>query len=329
MQFINNFRGIAILLVVFMHSIYTISKGDSFSLLLLHHLLFNSTVLFVVVAGYLFSFQIKTFNYKNFLMSKVSTVVIPYIVISIPIVSLYILGLKSTHIWIDMDWFVEQNPVFQYIYLMLTGSHLGPLWFVPMVIVFYFLSPFIVLLKNNNMLIIAFFICLIPAIYLGRPEHNENSLLASVYFFPPYLLGLIASQKKNLYEKFKNISVFILGLYVLFYLIIFNYFEMSSSIDLCLKMILAIIVLSVCSNFLTKKNKILDMFARLSFFIFLVHGYFTGAIRTVNNHFGYTYTGFEFIYAVCTFGVVVLGSLAAFVLIKWMFNKKSKKWVGV
>jgi hypothetical protein len=312
-----------------MHSTQTISKGDSLSLLFLNNLLNNSTVLFVVVAGYLFDFQIKAFNYKNFLISKVSTVVIPYIVISIPVVSLYMLGFKSTHIWIDMDWFVEQNPVFQYLYLMLTGAHLGPLWFVPMIIILYFLSPFVVLLKNNNMLMIAFFISLIPAIYFGRPEHNENPILASVYFLPPYFLGLIVSQKKYIYEKFNNISVFILGVYVSFYLLIFNYFEVLSSIDLFLKMILSIIVLSVCSNFLSKKNKMLDMFARLSFFIFLIHGYFSGAIRTVNSHFGYTYTGFEFIYAVCAFGVVALGSLASFVLIKWMFNKKSKIWFGV
>jgi len=66
MQFINNLRGLAILLIMLVHSIATIKQVDSIWLTLLSTLLNNCSVIFVVIAGYFFSFQIIKFNYWRF-----------------------------------------------------------------------------------------------------------------------------------------------------------------------------------------------------------------------------------------------------------------------
>lgn len=327
MQFVNNFRGIAILLVILIHAVSIVERGDSTVLFLLNNILKNCTVLFVVVAGYLFSFQVVGFNYKRFLTSKITTVVIPYIVISVPAILLYIFNLKSNHHWINMEWFSEQNALYQYIYFMVTGAHLGPLWFIPMILIMYLFSPVIILLKNNNWLSLGFFISLIPAFYWGRPELNENVIQAFIYFLPAYLLGVLIQGVPCIYKITNKFSALILIMFLGLYSIIGNYIQIDSSTDLLFKLFLAISVLSFCSYYLTAKNKILDMFARLSFFLFFIHGYFAGFFRVINNRINVT--GYEFIYVIGVFFMIVISCLFAFVLIKLIFEHKSKKWIGI
>lgn len=327
MQFINNFRGIAILLVMFVHSISTIKIGDSTTLFLLGGLLDNCTILFVVVAGYLFSYQLQAFHYKKFLRSKISAVIIPYAVISIPAILLFLFKYKSVHYWIDMAWFSEQNPVYQYFFLMITGAHLGPLWFIPMIILYYILSPVIIYVKNNNALLILFIISLIPAAYLGRPSFNHSVLQSSVYFFPSYLLGILLAEHRHIYTKLENYSALLLAAFIGSYFVIYASFELTNSSDMFFKMILAIIVLSTCYRFLRTKNKMLDMFARLSFFLFFIHGYFTGFIRAFNRYMGIKDIDFLFVFVVFSF--IIFCSLSTFVVLKWCFDDKSKKWIGI
>ncbi len=327
MQFINNFRGIAILLVIFVHTIVTMGTSDSIFLYLLSEPLRNCTILFVVVAGYLFSFQLKDFNYKRFIISKMKTVVVPYIVISIPAVLIYVLNLKSTHFWIDMDWFSKLNPVYQYIYLMITGAHLGPLWFIPMIILFYLISPIFIFIKNKNLLPLFFILSLLPALYLGREASHASVILASLYFLPAYLFGLILASNNKIYEKLKNYSTSALIIYIICYWILSYNFEVSTAVDLPLKLLLSVIVLSFCSRFLNKKNKILDMFARLSFFLFFVHGYFVAALKMVSSKVDFQSLGI--LSPFLAFIFVIFMSLAVFVLIKLIFHDNSKKWVGI
>ncbi len=328
MQFINNYRGIAILLIMLIHAIGTVNSDGSMVLKALGLLLQNSTVLFVVVAGYLFSFSSENFNYIKFLKHKFKTIILPYFFVSIPAVFLYLSGIKNTHYWIDMDWFYSLNIVYQYLYLMGSGAHLVTFWFIPMITLFYLFSPLIVYIKNNKLLEFAFFISLVPAFLLGRPDFSENNLVWSLYFLPPYLLGMILMHRPGLYDALKKYSASILLGYIAIYLSLSWSSALSSSVDLFFKMFLSVLLIAFSKQLFSEKNRWLNMFARLSFYLFFIHGYFTGAFRMVYWHIFDAEIKGVFA-ATVSFTITVLLSILSFVVIKMLLKEKSKIFVGL
>lgn len=328
MQFINNYRGIAILLIVLIHAIGTINNDDSVILFSIGLLLENSTILFVVVAGYLFSSLSTNFNYRRYLKHKFKIIIIPYFFVSLPAIIIYMSGLKSNHYWIDMNWFNSLNLVYQYLYLMASGAHLVTLWFIPMIFPFYLFSPGILYIKNKQLLGVFFLLSLIPALWFGRPEFSENNLIWSMYFLPAYLLGMLLWQRPFIYEILTKYSGLILLGYIVVYLWLSWGGEFSTSIDLLWKMSLSVILIACSKRYLAKKNKWLNMFARLSFYLFFVHGYFIGAIRILyNQYLGVEVTGL--FAASASFVVTLILSLSSFVIIKLILKEKSKIFVGL
>ena len=328
MQFINNFRGIAILLVMFVHAISAVRIGDSVLIGFLAELLQNSTVLFVLIAGYLFAFQADNFEYKKFLSNKFFGVVLPYLFISIPAILLYVLNLKVNHAWIDIDWLQQLSVIEKFAYFYITGAHLGPLWFVPMVIIFYLLSPLLVYLQRSRLLVIVFILSIVPAFIMGRPEFNDNVFISFCYFLPPYLLGMLIVKHDFIYNNISRFSLLILLSFIVSYFIFLQFIpEISSSVDLLLKLALAIIVFAFCKEYFSNKNKWLSMFARLSFFLFFIHGYFSGGIRMSYRILDIQYTGL--IPSLLSFLIIVIMSIITFIIIKLIFKERSKLFVGI
>lgn len=327
MQFVNNFRGIAILMVIMAHAISAVPSADSFVVYTLDVILENSTLLFVAVAGYLFSFLSVNFNYLSFLKNKFFAVLVPYFFISIPAIMLFVFEYKKVHRWVDLAWLQTLNVFEQSAYLLATGAHLGPLWFIPMIILFYLASPILLLINKAWALPVAFFASLAAAYATGRPEFNENALEAFVYFLPAYLLGMLLVKYKKIYEVFSPYSLSIGAAYLAFIVLVSLSVELTSSIDLLLKLGLTILMLALCKQYFNYKNVWLDMFARLSFFMFFIHGYFSGAIRVL-----YRKTGLEFegLFAVISsFALITLASLSVFVVLKLIFNQRTKPFIGV
>lgn len=99
LQFTNNFRGIAILLIILAHSLSVVNSYDDKNYItnILSLLLSNSTIFFIVLAGYFFSALSQNFNYLSFLKNKFNFVILPYIFISIPAICLYVFHLKDSH----------------------------------------------------------------------------------------------------------------------------------------------------------------------------------------------------------------------------------------
>lgn len=83
LNYINVFRGLAILLILMGHTMQfgktgTIEKAVSFEIFA------GGTVLFVFIAGYLFQYLSYKFEFKNYLKKKWQNVIIPYIITAIP-----------------------------------------------------------------------------------------------------------------------------------------------------------------------------------------------------------------------------------------------------
>ncbi|MGH1378016.1 MAG: acyltransferase family protein [Alphaproteobacteria bacterium] len=329
-QFMNNYRGIAILMVMLAHSISTVKsikplETNIVSLVDLH--MDNCTLLFVAVAGYFFSVLSSNYSYLPFLKNKFKAVVCPYFFISIPMITLYIFNFKHNHRWIDLNWFHESlDPLSQYLLLMLTGAHLGPLWFVPMIIIFYVVSPIFIFIQNNRSLLVSFIFSLGIAVYLGRPGLNENTFHSFAYFLPAFFLGMLLSEKKNWYECISKYSDLLLLSYVVLVSAIYLNIEVNSSIDLFIKLTLAFLMFAFLFKRLNYKVPWLDLFARLSFYLFFIHGYFTGLARMIFRKS--TFEVEEVSAFILVFIYIVFMSLSSYVVCKLILKDKTKIILG-
>lgn len=328
LQFINNFRGIVMLIMILGHTINAMPKEDAVAFQLFKLIFSNSTILFVIIAGYFFSLLKESYNYKTFLLNKLRSIITPYIFISIPAVFVYIIQLKVNHWWVDLNWFyTDLNILEQYLYLMLTGAHLGTLWFIPMIIVFYLISPLFIYILNRGLLLYVFFVSFSVAFYFGRPLNNESTLYSFIFFLPTYLFGMILVDRPVLYKYLCKYSCVIFITYFVA-LYIFNLsIHINSSYDLFFKMALAVILLAVLRRYANHKINLLDLFARLSFFLYFIHGYFTWVLYRLYRIIDIPFSGL--IATVGFFIIIVILSLAAFVAIKLVLRKHSKFFIGV
>ncbi len=326
LQYLNNFRGIAILLIIFAHAMSALPQPHSPLLTLLMPVFSNGTLLFVLVAGQFFVTLSEHYSYGAFIKSKCLYVVLPYLLLSFPAALIYLLGLKNTHEWMDMQWFDGLNPLLAYGYLLITGAHLGPLWFVPMILLYYFLSPLWFWLIRSNLLLPACCISLCAALYWGRPIDNANSLQSAVYFLPAYLLGMYLGQSNRIIHFLMPYAIWIFS-FLLVVLLVYGQSGFADSRgDLILKLLITCCLISICLAKLNFKIKWLDLFARLSFYLFFVHGYVIGAFRMMLNHSQYREMGIGTAFGI--FVITLILCVLAFIIFKWIFQHRSKFILG-
>lgn len=329
-QYLNNYRGIAILLVVLAHALTAFSGVDgtsaSFAVKALDVIVKDCTVIFIALAGYFFTALLPSFNYPTFLKNKFENVIVPYLIVSLPAALLYVSGIKQTHYWIDMDWFHTLNPLYQYVFLIVTGAQLGPLWFVPAIVLFYLFSPVLFFLARKNLVFVFFLLSLGPALYLGRPPYNENPLQAFVFFMPAYTMGMLLAQHKTAYVKIAPASLPLLILVLAAIVAKYDVLKYNASIDMLAKLALTYVLMAVCYRYLNFRIVLLDLMARLSFYLFFIHGYFVGAFRSALPKLGLAVDG---IVAIVTASVLtIILSIATYIIVKLIFGRKTKMLVG-
>lgn len=325
LQYLNNFRGIAILLIIFGHAISALPEPHSAALLMLTPLFTNGTLLFVLVAGQFFVSLSENYAYRTFLKSKLLFVVLPYLILSFPAALIYLLGFKTSHEWMDMQWFDSLNPLVAYGYLLITGAHLGPLWFVPMILLYYLASPIWLFFLRHNLLLPLFCSSLLLAIFLGRPVDNSNSLQSALYFLPAYLTGMYLGKHTRLLNILMPYAGWALSFCVIL-LVIFGQSVFSDSRwDLPIKLIATCCLIAVCMAKLNYKIKWLDLFARLSFYLFFVHGYVVGAFRMFFHESKYD-MGIAAVLGV--FAITLILCLMAYIFFKWILQSRSKFILG-
>ena len=279
LEYVHNLRGLAILLIILAHSIAVLPSSNDVGYL--KFLLMNSSILFVVISGFLFALIGERYTYKNYLVNKFKNVILPYLFLSLPAALIYILGYKTTHTWIEMDFFNQLPDLLKYAYLLVTGAHLGPLWFIPMMVIFYLCFPLFIFTLNmrKKYLILLFVLTLFLGLYLGRPSHNDNTMQSFLYFLSAYLWGIMLYRMPEIIQLFRKYSFLWLILFVsltLFYYYIGGY---DTHQDLPIKILLSTLLYSLFLHNYNCKVLLFSGLARVSFFLFFVHGYFAGAIR--------------------------------------------------
>lgn len=323
-EYMHNLRGFAILLVIYGHAVAALNSIDG--IYLIRDLLVNGTVLFVVIAGYFFSVVETRYTYKKYLFSKLKNVVFPYIFLSIPAILIYILGYKSHHTWVDIDVLRQSSLIEQIIFYLTTGSHLGPLWFIPMIIVFYILFPFFKLIKYNPLFNFFIIISVVVSVFVGRPENNDNALQSFIYFIPAYLIGIYIHANKGFISSVSARSDIYLAACIIASLFLYSFFGYNSSIDMCIKLLISIFSFGLFYKYLDFKLKFFGMLASISFYLFFVHGYLTGAARILLKKTNYIDN--SLLLSVAIFMLVTLFSVLSYFLLKPLFGVRKKEFLG-
>ncbi|MCO6537439.1 MAG: acyltransferase [Gilliamella sp.] len=279
---IHVLRGVAIIMIVFSHCLGVFKNthliANSYLFSFLNLFAFNFTTFFVLIAGFLFQHLTYKFDTKTYYLSKFKTVVCPYISVSIFCFVFFHYQYLS-----NLPWFssTETSVVSSIVRMMLTGTQLLPLWFIPMIIIIYLMAPLLYFWSKKN-LIVAGLIAMFWVVVFTKPDFTQP-ILNLLHYGPVYLIGMMIKQNYQIIIKTVKDNLFlVVFLFSLCFFVPFAYRYMSHLgveklyYDTLQKIVLFILALYFLDglNHKTNEGKLYKFFsymANISFPIYFIH----------------------------------------------------------
>lgn len=292
LNYINVFRGLAILLIIMGH---TMQFGSEKSLIqsAVCEIFCGGTALFIFISGFLFQHLSYKFEYKTYLKKKWTNVILPYLFTSIPGI-IFCLTLPVAY----KNSFMGLNPYIQIpLHLTIGRVHNIPAWFIPMIVIFFLFSYLILKLEKKNILYKLLPFLFLFSVFLPRGvAEYENTLGLSyslkyfiyvkyilmnfIHFTSLYVFGMYCSKNKDIIDKFydKRILLFVLMILtsVLDVYLSYKYGYSNYTVSKTFLTMLAVAYLKHYDDFILshkKTNKTLDFIAKYSFGLFFIHWY--------------------------------------------------------
>ncbi len=286
LNYINNFRGIAILYIVMGHCISAFTWHEYASLKEVLRLTFtNGTILFVFIAGYLFQYLSYKYQYGRYMKSKVLNVGMPYVIMSVPAIIYFTLFAQRPGMEYINDW----PWILRVIQFYLVGAQLIPFWFIPMIFIHFFLSPLYIVGDRNKVLyyLLPVFFVISLFVWRGGPYQLQSYLhYAFVYFFGMFLCRYRESVNRILARP--GVLLWLAAAVVGFILFEFH-MERGTLLAKRLNMIQHLFQCLFYIGFLIRFDPVIgkrmDLFASLSFGVFFIHSYLISIIKQAQLHF--------------------------------------------
>lgn len=335
LAYINVFRALAIFVVVALHTMLAFSWTDNPNQQKILHIVYgNGTILFVFIAGYLFQHLSYKFDTKKYYLSKLKFVLLPYFVISLPVVLYDVLVSHPGTMSAD---FLAQPAWLQFLNYYWWGAHSYPMWFMPVIAIFYFVGPLLIKGDRNNILYLLLPIFIWASFIVHRSLYPTNNF---VHFFSIYVLGMFLSKHKNVINPQLMQNKVLIALLVSFLLIcIWQYFPLTPQLKAPFyiqKIIFTFLALGLLIKFEAyTKHTVVNIIANTSFGVYFVHAYIIEAIKMLfiymNQHFlshsRISFQGniaFHFLLS-C---LILLLSILLVMLIKGMMGNKTYILIG-
>ena len=293
LNYINVFRGLAILLIVAGHTMQ-FGEINSLTQKISVEIFAGGTALFIFISGFLFQHLSAKYEFKNYLSKKWTNVIQPYLWTAIPGILLCFLCPLSYG-----NSFDGLNPLLQIPMMLSVGRvHNIPTWFIPMICLFFLSSYFLLWAERKNFLYKLLPIFFAVTIFLPRQdvdystvqgmnytqmyfEYIKYVIMGFIHFFSMYVFGMFCSKYKEIIDKFYNLRVLfwllMIGSAVLNVYLSLNYSIQNGTVSKIFATILLLAYLKHYDGWLISKeklNKVLDFIAKYSFGIFFVHWYF-------------------------------------------------------
>jgi peptidoglycan/LPS O-acetylase OafA/YrhL len=335
LQYINVFRGIAIIGIVAIHCRISLDWGDNDMQNTVMSALFdNSTILFIFIAGFLFQHLRSRYQFGEYLRRKARFIILPYILVSIPpILDKLIFQTES----------LPYSPIISIFYFLATGQHFGPFYFIPMITLYYLISPILIWIDKPW-----FYKFMLPPLFLiglftFRFGYHSNIFMSFIHFLPIYLFGMGYSHYQ---DRINNLGLKLWIPAIVLYLLLFS-LEITGSIQvprlntpadklelpLFQFNLVKLKVSILCAVFTTglflirnRQFKLLSLIGDYSFGIFFLHLYFIIIAKEVIKFFpGFHLNTFSFLLYIA----IVTGlSMAAVWLSRLVFGKRSRLLIG-
>ncbi|MES2579682.1 MAG: acyltransferase [Pseudomonadota bacterium] len=334
LNYINTFRALAIFCIVGVHTQHVFSWGDSAAQgTLLHILLGNSTIFFIFISGYLFQHLSSKFNIKRYYFSKAKYVLLPYLIISLPAV-LYFVFISPKE-FLQPSFFL-QSIWMQIFYYYWWGLHLSPMWFVPVILLYYLLAPLLVIGDRTKVLYWLLPIFILVSLIVPRGLTPNNFL----HFFSVYVIGMFFSKyRASLNVKLvKSYIIFILFT-IFISLFLAEYLDIANNIkgiNYLQKIVLTFLILGLLIKFESKTSStFITVVANTSFGVFFVHAYIIGVFKQLSNYINQQFLTYEFSHMsgtlvthFLTSAAVLFLSILVVLLIKRMLGSNTYLLIG-
>ena len=277
---VHRLRGVAMMLVVGAHCwpefAWTRTTHDELMLAF-----DNVTVVFMVISGLLFQHLSSRFTYRRYLAHRFKTVLLPYLLVSLPAVLFVVFVRHRDDVW---PWVYQMPPAAQIGFFLATGKHLAPLWFMPMIALFILAAPMFVAIDRRNLYPVVLPLTIAVALFAGRDSvvGLAGVLGKALFMAPAYLAGMAFARHRAAAEawcqrRFGLLLVAFAALSALMLSGALPRFEWS----LLQKLTLALLLLAAMRAVTLPPalDRALDRVAAWSFAIYFVHGYVITACR--------------------------------------------------
>ena len=343
LNYIHYFRGFSIILIIAIHCRNSFSwEFHRYEQKVWISLLDNATILFVFIAGFLFQYlNSSKFDFLKYFRRKLKFVMLPYLIVSIPAI---IANLISQEIqpWIPES--IQDSMVLQVLYMILTGKHLGPLWFMPMIFVFYVISPLLIKLDNKYFYFGVFPILFVAGLFTFRFGYFSNTWHSFVYFLPIYFFGMFASHYHEDILNMRNklfipltmifLTITLLHIEDIIEVPRLTSFQSAETLPIFafnftkLKMSLLSIILILAFYYMRKRSfPALNKLGDLSFGIYFIHMYLIILLRYFIVYFIPDFSFSTLTFLVFT-TIIMIWSYYSIRIAKWMFKEKSRMLIG-
>lgn len=301
---IHSFRAIAILVIVAGHVPHALSFEDgSVAFKIADQALANATVLFVFIAGYLFEHLSAKFQFPKYLRRKAQTVMLPYLVCSIPAIAFAVLINEQVERYpFLLEWSIPRKVIWYY---LVGGAHLNnPLWYLPMIALIFLAAPLFIQFKRHPRLYWLLVILIPFSIFAHRPGTEAfylgYALENAIYFAPVYVLGMCVSANRERIEPYlPKLLPWLFGAYLLVAFLQFHFqqhvgiyggehlFSQEKGLlgwPLIRMLVSCFLVLSATQVWEKQLEKPLSFIGTVSFSIYFLHYYI---MVLVKNYYGW------------------------------------------
>jgi len=345
LNYIHLFRGLAIVVIVGIHCRISFPwmESQEFGRQLFTTLLDNGTVLFVFIAGFLFQYLKRKYTFSSYFIRKLKFVILPYIIVSVPILLYKYFFHREGYAWLP-DSLKDQPFYINSLYMLLTGKHIGPFWFIPMVFIFYLISPILIKIDKPEFYKFVFPLLFIAGLFTYRFGYYSSTIDSFIHYLPVYIFGMFGSAYRKELTQLKMQWVWVLFISYLTIVILelnqiievpkLTSFESAQSMPYFqfnfakLKVsILCIILIRVFYKFNDYEVPSLKKLADDSFGIFFLHMYIITAIEMIIHKY---YNRFELglitfmLYTV----IVTVFSILLIDVLKRVIGKNSRMIIG-
>lgn len=243
----------------------------------------SSTVLLVFLAGFLFNYTSGRFNYRRYVGRRLQALIIPYLIISAPIIFTILFVQHRDDVW---PWVYEMPKIEQALVLLATGKHMAHFWYIPVAVMFTLGAGIFRLVDRYNLYVLLIPITGFAASVLGRDSlYGLYSPFGKALFvLPSFLFGMYFC---NIYLRERRPSRWSVGVYIAIFVFPMYFYLQYNDWNLHFLWMQKVAFASLCIYFFDSVNLnetiyyVLDKVSEFALPLYFLHGYAIHALRVL------------------------------------------------